>query len=374
MSSLTVRMNDRPVLRGNDRRGLIALGFGLAILFGVVSTPVFTYYYFVPPNQQVRDYIKRSACLQARCTVASPFKETETAVDTVSTAVSLFQTNFSRSQFDFKTSTLSQSVQVVPTTLLEKSACKSAFQHWNWFAKGEKPYRNLSIAGCGNYSKAERDLKALFESASTKNLSQSFVQHYLITVCQYVYCQNRTEIRLKCDRDEELITEGLSLSCLSVLDCANSVNCPKPLLYTESKFARELGINCSLPCDERLWRDSVIVNLFYGLSYASVAIFWLCVAVILITCFKVKQMLNYQSITGTLFASSFVIVGECIQGRGRKKCIATCVSGIATLLPDFTGDRYKVYCKHEELIDSWKDPTTICQIQGELTLKSSNLN
>ena len=239
-------------------------------------------------------------------------------MDTVSTTFSLFQTilrNFCRSQFDFKTSTLSRPTQVVNTTLLEKSACKSAFQHWNWFVDGEKPYRNLSIAGCGNYSKAERDLKALFESASTKNLSQSFVQRYLITVCQYVYRQNRTEIRLKCERDEELITEGLSLSCLSVLDCANSVNCSKPLLYTESKFARELGLNCSLPCDERLWRDSVIVNLFYGLFYTSMAILWPCVAVILITCFKVKQMLNYQSITGTLFALSFVIVGECIRGR-----------------------------------------------------------
>ena len=54
LPSSTVRRNDdRPVLEGNDRRGLIALGFSLAILFGVVSTPVFIYYYYVPQNQEV---------------------------------------------------------------------------------------------------------------------------------------------------------------------------------------------------------------------------------------------------------------------------------------------------------------------------------
>ena len=36
---------------------------------------------------------------------------------------------------------------------------------------------------------------------------------------------------------------------------------------------------------------------------------------------------------------------------------------IATMFPVFWG-RNKVYCKYDDLIDSWKDPTKLCQIQG----------
>ena len=33
------------------------------------------------------------------------------------------------------------------------------------------------------------------------------------------------------------------------------------------------------------------------------------------------------------------------------------------MIPVFWG-RNRVYCKHDDLIDSWKDPTKLCQVQG----------
>ena len=50
----TGHTNNLPASKGNDRRGLVALLFGLAILFGVASAPVVVYY-FMPPNQLVSD-------------------------------------------------------------------------------------------------------------------------------------------------------------------------------------------------------------------------------------------------------------------------------------------------------------------------------
>ncbi|XP_065836047.1 uncharacterized protein [Oscarella lobularis] len=294
----TEHTNNLPDSKGNDRRGLVALLFGLAILFGVASTPVVVYY-FMPPNQ--------------------------------------LDTGFNATR-----------VQVVSTEVLEKSVCTSAFRHWNWFAIKTSSV-NISIADCGNFSKAEQDLEALFQSASTKNLPPSFIRQYTLNVCRYVYKKHdrRNEFLSRepmCERNESFVSEGVSLSCLSLSNCTR-VNCSKPLLYTENKFAREHGFYCSLPCEERAWRNPVIINLFYGSYYVSVAIFWPCIAVVVFTWFKVKEMFSYQSVTGLLFALSYAVVA------------------IATMFPVFWG-RNKVYCKYDDLIDSWKDPTKLCQIQG----------
>ena len=60
----------------------------------------------------------------------------------------------------------SESIQVVSIPMLNQSVCRSVFPHWsvNKLRNNDNSVRNVSVSGCGNFSKADEDLNALLRS------------------------------------------------------------------------------------------------------------------------------------------------------------------------------------------------------------------
>ncbi|XP_065835425.1 uncharacterized protein [Oscarella lobularis] len=149
------------------------------------------------------------------------------------------------------------------------------------------------------------------------------------------------------------------ISCLTIPRCAdnlispndsrisNKTTCPRPLIPTRSKYARERGLYCSPPCDQSHWQNQNGVKSFYIAMYVSVPIHAICLAILFITWARAKRLLGYQSVTGLFLTASLAVFD------------------IAAIIPLILGPN-RSYCKYETMIDSWIDPTTICHVQGVL--------
>ncbi|XP_065837349.1 frizzled and smoothened-like protein C [Oscarella lobularis] len=145
---------------------------------------------------------------------------------------------------------------------------------------------------------------------------------------------------------------GKASSCLTLPACArngaynsNETICPKPLIASKSKLALEHGLSCSPACDQGSWKSGVFGTSSYIITCVSVPLIWICNAVLFITWANAKKLLSYQSVTG-----SFLLVS------------LSALSTAATI-PLILGPK-RTFCKHESMVDSQNDPTTVCYIQG----------
>ena len=192
--------------------------------------------------------------------------------------------------------------------------CRSVFPHWSVNKlTNENSVRNVSVSGCGNFSRADEDLNTLVRLATYLPRSLDTVK-LLSLLCHYAFkdCsessndQNiclellkfKNEIRLPdlIPLLEKILSNEF---CLTIPKCArnfissNDTNsnktCPKPMVPTHTKYAREYGLNCSPPCDQSREKSRIGTKAFYVAMYASTPFYWISNVVVLITWAKTKN-------------------------------------------------------------------------------------
>ena len=188
--------------------------------------------------------------------------------------------------------------------------CSSVFSHWSAdeFAN-ENSERNVSVSGCGNFLKAEKDLDRLIRLATTYQPRSLDRAKLLSLLCHYAFkdcseSSNDENICLEFLKFQSEITEIrrlMPISCLTIPRCANNLispnesrtsnktTCPKPLIPTHSKYAREHGFYCSPPCDQSNWKNRLGVEILNAVMYGSAPIQFIGVVVLFVTWAKAKE-------------------------------------------------------------------------------------
>ena len=211
--------------------------------------------------------------------------------------------------------------------MLAKSACSSVFPRWsqsetelNGTSHAEST-RNISVSGCGSYSRGEGDLQTLLKLAKQLSIGTSCIQKITPLFCFYAFkdCDNFTrsaepstsyEICAALANPECETLRGLwsnletynnyNPSCLTVPKCGNlsrislvmtndskPMDCQEPLVPSKSKLANGF---CSPPCDSKEWKTTISSTSFYSTLYVSIAFCWICLITTLITYVKVKEL------------------------------------------------------------------------------------
>ena len=170
------------------------------------------------------------------------------------------------------------------------------FPHWS---ANENSQRNVSVSGCGNFSKAEKDLKSLavyLLSLSDGIKLQSLLCHYAFNDCGS-NPSNDQNICVELSKFQNEIRRLMPflqnvISCLTIPTCAhnlispndsrisNKTTCPRPLIPTRSKYARERGLYCSPPCDQSHQNG---VKSYYIAMYVSVPLHVISLTILFIT-------------------------------------------------------------------------------------------
>ena len=179
------------------------------------------------------------------------------------------------------------------------------FHHWS--ASKISP-RNVSVSGCGNFSKADEDLNTLVSLAAvylprSKDRIQSLLCNYAFTNCSNKslndknICLEFSKFHNKIRRLIPLLENAIS--CLTIPRCAdnsirpndssisNKTTCQRPLIPTKSKYARERGLYCSPLCDQENQQG---VKSYYIAMYISVPIHVICLAILFITWARAKGL------------------------------------------------------------------------------------
>ena len=183
--------------------------------------------------------------------------------------------------------------------------CRSTFLHWSINKSANKTiYENISVSSCGNFEKVERDLETA-QNLVVKNLPtlMPLLCHYAFDKCTKdighdklsktkAICAEISKLKIK---NILKIAPFLHISCLSIPKCmrnesqgSNISSCPTPLIPTRTKFARTFGLYCSPPCDQPTSKTGA--TIFKIILYVSVLIHWTCIAVVLITWIKAKNL------------------------------------------------------------------------------------
>ena len=174
--------------------------------------------------------------------------------------------------------------------------------------RNENSVRNVSVSGCGNFSKADEDLNTLVRLATflpqSLNIGKllSLLCHYAFKDCsessddqniclEFLELKNNIRLFKLIPWLEKIISN--ELICLASPVCArdlissngthSSETCAKPLIPTRTKYAQEHGLYCSPPCDQSH------NNTFFDITtYASTPFYWICNVVLLVTWAKTK--------------------------------------------------------------------------------------
>ena len=193
--------------------------------------------------------------------------------------------------------------------------CRSTFLHWSINKSANKTiYENISVSGCGNFGKVERDLKTA-QNLVAENLP-TLLDRLMLLLCHYAFDKCTKDIghdklskakaicaeisKLKLNNILE-IAPLLDISCLSIPKCtrnesqgSNVSSCPTPLIPTRTKFARTFGLYCSPPCDRPTSKTGA--TIFKIILYVSVLFYWISIAVVLITWIKQRICMHQNAL------------------------------------------------------------------------------
>ena len=201
------------------------------------------------------------------------------------------------------------SCQRIPIILLNRSVCSSVFPLWT---SDQYRNRNISVSGCGCFTKAEEDfrmLRTLLPEIADEAEIMSLLCHFAFKDCEDAIYNNSESsddkggIILRLSKYLEKfsnidIADFLSLFethewCLTIpkgdrgdLRCkqqniSETGICHKPLLPTLTKNAQERCLYCSPPCHEQPWKTGA--TIFSVSLCVSVALYWICIVVAFVT-------------------------------------------------------------------------------------------
>ena len=215
-----------------------------------------------------------------------------------------------------------KSPQFVPRVSTDQSLCKSVFRNDNrstmtGLTAAKEQLEKIPVAGCGNFTMAENDLIILFHAIDTSNLPDEDKGNAKIMLCLYAYgdCGDLGKLtkktnRNKCDcsgfsefqteTDFKPLIRNLS-SCLQAPDFAipfiissytnktnNGTVCSKNLLPTTSPCLQTCGMYCSPLCNQP--GSSIGAKIFHVALYITIALLWICIAVMFITWLKLRKL------------------------------------------------------------------------------------
>ena len=189
------------------------------------------------------------------------------------------------------------------------------FPHWrvNKLTNENSELRNVSVSGCGNFSKADDDLNTLVRLATSLSRSLDTVK-LLSLLCHYAFkdCSESSNDQNICwellkFKNENHLPDLIPLLekiisndfCLTIPKCARNLissndtnsnkTCLKPMVPTHTKYARESSLYCSPPCDQSREKNRTGTKTIYAAMYASTPFFWIGNFVVLITWIKTKN-------------------------------------------------------------------------------------
>ena len=219
----------------------------------------------------------------------------------------------------------------MPASVLNVSECKSFFPTWRTISGPTT--KNISVSGCENYDRAERDLESVFGLAIAYGVPSSCVSGLKPLICHYVYkdCGDRLSQRSslvnyrlclevntsKCallKRSWESLGSILKGAdyCLRLPNCKDyfgsdtfqdtsptqdSVSenpdsqCQPPLVKTTTKSeAFPEASKCSPPCAQSEWKTSVSSGGYYSALLLTVIIGWCSLIITFFTWFNSPKL------------------------------------------------------------------------------------
>ena len=280
---------------------LIGHGLGLIVLFILTAMPICVY--LLPMSSTVRLACSLPYIYVARMHACMLSKKGRNQNPMHADNQTRIITNVLRLQ-DMNQATAS--CQRIPIILLNRSVCSSVFPLWT---SDEYRNRNISVSGCGYFTKAEEDfrfLRTLLPEIADEAEIMSLLCHFAFKDCEE-YANNSESsddgIILRLSKYLEKfskidIADFLSLLethewCLTIpkgdrgdLRCkqeniSEAGICHKPLLPTLAKNAQERCLYCSPPCHEQPWKTGA--TIFSASLRVSVAIYGICIVVVFVT-------------------------------------------------------------------------------------------
>ena len=162
------------------------------------------------------------------------------------------------------------------------------------------------MSGCGNFSKANKDLGRIVTKLSLRPSDNATIFSLL---CNYAFEDSTAFGHISNPINNETICFAFSskfcnmialletpLSCLTIPKCAalskgrknfTEAICPSPLMRTRTKAAIMNGVYCSPPCYQET-RENGITTVHIALCI-SLAVHWISVAITFVTWAKMKK-------------------------------------------------------------------------------------
>jgi hypothetical protein len=279
-----------------------------------------------------------------------------------------------------KASCRSNNVQSVEMSELLRSPCADSFY---WTADSPDTVRNISVLNC-NFQSVSSQLGFLLAMVKRSKEIVKCLDYAVPLICHAMFrdCESNSgrpslrqcvEVRDQDCRQWWTMTRSFfrtfeptkRANCLVFPDCeeyfgksdnytfprSNSYNhsvvpCRAPLVNTDIYYER-FPFKCSPKCLEKDWPAPAERVTFNIMLHVTIAFCWICCIIVLITWARSPDLRSFPQ--NTLFFLT----------------ISYTISVFAISLPVFIG-RHRAYCSHDDMISSWADPSTICNVQGKL--------